>query len=208
MPANAIRFSMFSSFTFSCLSCTLASAKNAIEPTMEGDADSLEAGRFTMDEIFLMNEDGRVSRRSAASSCTALLFETADKNKTIAVSNVTDGWVTLCNAIAFHAKTDLYTFSFSEEEDPDARNALEYRDYSSPQMKERVVHAMKDPRWAFYEKGEPLYFEDVANYKKRKIKDKVNKQILVSYCNRLGLNVEDPDFLNPRGSVLRIQHSW
>lgn len=174
---------------------------------------ALDLGRHHLDELFSLGEDGFAARKSSASSSTALLFEAADHDKTMLVSNVTDGWDTLCNAIAIRTKTDLYKFAWSNADHPDAMNAFRYTDFSAGDVSaafraQRVVYAMKDPRWIFYETGKPLPFEDVSLYKKRKITDRMNKPIIISYCGRLGIDVTAPDFLDPQGMVLRLDHTW
>ncbi len=63
---------------------------------------------------------------------------------------------------------------------------------------------MKDPLWVFHEQGEPCFFEEVGNYKKRRIKDRLNKETLISYCDKLGIKVAEPDFLNPLDMGLRV----
>ncbi|GAB0170611.1 hypothetical protein LSPCS325_40480 [Lysinibacillus sp. CTST325] len=53
---------------------------------------------------------------------------------------------------------------------------------------------MKDGKWIFYSEGAPLFFEDEKNYKKRIKKERLTKQILIEYCNLLGLHVDENGF--------------
>ena len=74
----------------------------------------------------------------------------------------------------------------------------------------RTVYAMQDPRWIFYENGEKQWFEYDLNYKQRIIKKRLNKDILVSYCEQLGFNISDPIFWQSEESVLfeRTAKDW
>lgn len=58
--------------------------------------------------------------------------------------------------------------------------------------KERVIYSIRENKWVFYQEGEPLDFEDINNYKKRKISERFNSSILHKYLNILGVTgVED-----------------
>jgi len=62
----------------------------------------------------------------------------------------------------------------------------------------RVVSAHMESRWEFHEYGKPLPFEDTARYKtKRKIKDKIDSDLLIQYLNELGIKYDKKDFYNP-----------
>ncbi len=209
MRTNAFQLSLFPKFTFGYLGCTLADAERALKVMAEEKPDiSFDFGDYRLDEIFSIGEDGFATPKSCKSSYTALFFQAADKDKTMQFSNLPDGWMTLGNAIAAKLKTDLYRFSWCDEDDPDAYNGFSYTDCSTPKSTDRVVYAMRDPRWIFCNQGEPCFFEDLGNYKKRGIKDRLNKEIIISYCCKLGIKVTERDFLNPRGIGLRVRHRW
>ncbi|MTI23630.1 hypothetical protein [Fulvivirga kasyanovii] len=62
----------------------------------------------------------------------------------------------------------------------------------------RVVSAHIESRWEFHDYGKPLPFEDTKRYKtKRKIKDKIDSDLLIQYLNELGINYDKKDFYNP-----------
>ena len=61
---------------------------------------------------------------------------------------------------------------------------------------------MQDPHWVFYEDGKQLWFEDGNHYKQHTIKKRMNKEILVSYCTRLGFDIYSPQFWQSKQSVL------
>ena len=71
----------------------------------------------------------------------------------------------------------------------------------------RTVYAMKDPKWIFYENGIVQWFEDESYYKRRLIKNRVNKDILLSYCTKLGFAITEVKFWESKDAILfeRIQ---
>jgi len=58
----------------------------------------------------------------------------------------------------------------------------------------RVVYAMIDNKWVFCEEGESMWFEDIMLYKKSAIRNRMNREILISYCEKLGLDIRDDNF--------------
>jgi hypothetical protein len=47
-------------------------------------------------------------------------------------------------------------FEWSDRNSANARNAFSYIDYSAGSPVERVVYAMKDREWIFFQSGDPL----------------------------------------------------
>ena len=54
---------------------------------------------------------------------------------------------------------------------------------------ERIVLSYKEDKWVFYEKGNPIDIEDIANYKNKLIKNRLNIMIIDSYIRNLGINI-------------------
>jgi hypothetical protein len=56
----------------------------------------------------------------------------------------------------------------------------------------RVVHLLLDnDGWTFFQKGEPLPFEDVRNYEAQRITDRLTTDILLQYLKMLGWDLLD-----------------
>jgi len=106
--------------------------------------------------------------------------------KTMMISNSRDGWIQLCRIIAKNFRCRFYRFAIDEE----FGNSFESRDGVST----RVVYALKEDRWIFYETGEMLSIENKEYYKKRNKKDRINKKILIEYCTELNLDVFNDSF--------------
>ena len=59
----------------------------------------------------------------------------------------------------------------------------------------RFVRAFRDsPRWDFHEVGEPFAFEDVAKYRRRRIRDRFTRADLIACLHAWGATVDDADF--------------
>lgn len=65
----------------------------------------------------------------------------------------------------------------------------------SGKEKQRIVRAMKDtPRWEFYENGEALPFEAQSNYAARLIRDRFQREALLTYLEHWGAPVRKAEF--------------
>jgi hypothetical protein len=66
---------------------------------------------------------------------------------------------------------------------------------------ERVIEAVNDGgTWTFETVGEPKEFEELSAYKRRRIPDRFTPDMLIRYCQALGIDLANPDFYD--GSVL------
>ena len=72
----------------------------------------------------------------------------------------------------------------------------------------RIVYAMKDPKWKFYCQGEIQPFEDKELYQRKMIKRRLDKDALISYCIKLGIDIRDDAFWESQQSVLVERLSW
>lgn len=61
----------------------------------------------------------------------------------------------------------------------------------------RMIRAFRDDtRWDFYQEGEPLPFEDLGAYRRRRIRDRFTREMLMAYCGQMGFSLEN-DLLFP-----------
>lgn len=58
----------------------------------------------------------------------------------------------------------------------------------------RFVRAMNDDPWEFFERGERFDWEYADQYRRRRKKDRVTRQMLVDYARRFGVDLEDDSF--------------
>lgn len=121
---------------------------------------------------------------------------------TIMFTNLEDGGITLANRIAIEGKSSQITFSLSND-DEKGKNSFTYMDY---ERQERVVMTFKDRgKWIFFENGNKLWFENELFYKKRKIVDRLNLNILVEYCSIIGLDILNNNFWSAKEKALFLE---
>ena len=132
-----------------------------------------------------------IPKQGGAHFPKAVFFKPKQTDLIVQYSNYYDGWITLSNYLSNNLKEPFYQFEFSNPETLDKKNSfqkcIEYEAL-------RIVYAMQDPKWIFYEQGEVLPFENTANYEKKRIKDRLNKEIIIEYCSRLGFDITGDNF--------------
>ncbi|WP_310602695.1 hypothetical protein [Anaerosporobacter sp.] len=124
--------------------------------------------------------------------------------KTIMISNLADGWYTLCNVIANNLNCAYYLFTLSDEKDSEPMNSFRYKNNGI----KRSIYAMKEGKWYFYSEGEPLYFEEQKHYENKMIKKRLTKQILIDYCKELGLFIENENFWKTEKESLYLKNVY
>ena len=67
---------------------------------------------------------------------------------------------------------------------------------------------MKDPKWKFYCEGEIQPFEVKEFYERKIIKQRLNKEILISYCVKLGIDIREDSFWKSQQSLFVERISW
>lgn len=115
----------------------------------------------------------------------------SNKNIILMVSNKEDGLDALNYYISHHLLIDFYIISISDIKSSEVKNSLTY--IKNGKCK-RIIYAMKDPKWIFYEEGNTLWFENTDYYKSRHIKDRLNKAIIIEYCYKLGFEILNEEF--------------
>ena len=139
-------------------------------------------------------------------SYKAFFFNPSIKpDKVIMISSLEDGWYTLCNVISNSLKSGFYLFTLSADGVSDPQNAFHYVNKAEGISTERVVYSMKDGKWVFFEKGEPLQFENLENYKQKIIKKRLTKEILIDYCKEIELPIEQENFWKQKGEGIYFE---
>ena len=72
----------------------------------------------------------------------------------------------------------------------------------------RVVAAASsgNGRWEFHEVGDALPFEEPQQYRRRRVADRLSTDLVVRYCEALGIRLRDPDGYGPRGQLFETPH--
>jgi hypothetical protein len=69
----------------------------------------------------------------------------------------------------------------------------------------RFIRTMSDdPKWNFYTEGEPLAFENLSVYKARRIRDRFNREMLLSYMEHWGAPVRSPNFWRSNTNAITL----
>jgi hypothetical protein len=120
------------------------------------------------------------------------------KNYSIFYSNYLDGWYSLLYNLIINYQREVLMIYL----DPvDSKGKMGFYYYSD--NKERIVRALYDnPKWTFFEKGEILPFENSEYYKKKKITDRMNNDIMKEYLLKLGVDINSPDFYKSKTSFI------
>lgn len=119
-------------------------------------------------------------------------------NTTIMYANIIDGYVNLIKYVAKKCKIEYYNISIYDGTSQ-MMEAYHFHYYSS--TRHRHILCYQDPRWVFYEEGEPLEFEKVELYKSRLKKNRLNKEIILEYLNYLGWNIVDENFWSTNNEI-------
>jgi hypothetical protein len=114
------------------------------------------------------------------------------KNSSVLVSNISTGWDSLILNISKFLKCKALRVVIGKEQ---LNYPITLFHLYSAGRTERMIRSMRDEdKWEFLQKGEPLSFENLEYYKKRRIKDRFNKVIAEEYLSRLGWNITDKEF--------------
>lgn len=152
--------------------------------------------RFNMEKAEFVQEPFNLKNfynpSSSASKDDVFVFwkEKKYENRILFTSNSSDGRFTLCNRLSKILSCNYFMCRMLlETEEIYPFFEIRYKRYGIEE--ERCVQAYKDPKWTFFEKGEPLDFEDLELYKKKYIRDRLNSDIIISYLSKYGIGFED-----------------
>lgn len=196
-----MRINQFEYFTFTCLDCPLEQIKGYIQKRW-GNSEKYKITRtpFKFDLY-------ETSPLKGGAHFEKLYFFTPRtcENKCIMFSNYSDGLSSLAYQISEAMRIKAYCFQISTNDTHDAMNAFSYIENGE---KVRTVYAMKDPKWKFLCQGEIQPFEDKELYQQKMIKRRLDKDALISYCIKLGIDIRDDAFWESQQSILVERLSW
>lgn len=133
-----------------------------------------------------------------------IIFQVNDSG-CIMLTNYADGLSSTTYIITSQLDVEILNFRLSS-------NTCQYPVNSISCIKngegQRVIYALKENKWFFYSCGNPLWFEVVENYESKFIKNRINESIIINYCNKLGLDIMDPNFWRSDNAVLIERHMW
>lgn len=140
-----------------------------------------------------------LSQTSNILNCTRIIYK---NNKAIVIyeDNLIDGgWVYISSIAKNYNIRTLYVRL--NDENPYPGYYLAYFEKGS----ERVIYNVKENKWKFYNQGPVAFFEKDEKYLEKKVSDKFNKEKLILFCNRIGLDILDKNFFIPSSRIYCIQ---
>jgi hypothetical protein len=191
----------FEYFTFSCFDCSLEQIKS-FSQSQWGKCEKYKIYskpfKFDLYESKPLNGGAHFEK---------VYFFSPKNYKDICVmfSNYSDGLSSLVYQITFELKITAYCFRITVIDSFETLNSFAC---VSNGDEIRTVYTMRDPRWVFYSQGEIQWFEDVEFYKRKIIKTRLNKDILISYCVKLGFDITDDEFWESDQSFLVERLKW
>ncbi|GHT97028.1 hypothetical protein AGMMS49545_23570 [Betaproteobacteria bacterium] len=190
---------------FAYLTTPLVDIEAILDKEIEMDKLSKKSvGIYPVDSVFDSSDVYRPQVYNA-NPTKALFFDCYSTKGTIMISNISDGWNTLCHILSSSTAGHVYMFQF---DDPREESHLSCFSCIKNGEDVRIVYAIKDPRWKFFQKGEILSFENNDYYQRRVISSRVNRDILSEYCHFLHLEVEKDEFWEVKNKSILFEYRW
>ena len=131
-------------------------------------------------------------------------------NHTAVYGNQSDGFYTLCNVLHLRYGFDITQICMTL--DPENKIDNEIYDmrlfyHIGKDNSMRMVRVMQDPRWDFYEIGEPFPFEQTEKYKERIKKKRLTNDMILDYAEAMGYDVRNPEFWKSDNATY-LEWSW
>jgi len=125
----------------------------------------------------------------------AVVYEPATTVEgTVMLVNYQDGWYTMVNILAGELASKVIKVTSSRD---DETYPVTFVTVWEDGKEKRIVRSMLDgDRWEFFEQGEIQDFEEPEYYRRRRIASRFNRQILIEYMKKLGIDLESPGFFS------------
>jgi hypothetical protein len=179
----------------SLFSSDLAQVRRGVTEILK---EHVDVGKY----VLLDDEKSSLSGRNSDSALQASFFAPENTPTTTAmVSSLRDGWYTLTHLLA-QRLPGTHVKIRSEAEVADMTVWTDGKEV-------RTVRALKEGRWGFFQRGEPMAFERTEAYTDGKIpiKERLDRSRLIDYLRSMGWDIGDPKFWDsPRStfSVMRV----
>jgi hypothetical protein len=186
--------SKFEYFLFSVLDCSLAEARAKIldQKVLWNQFTGMDIETQRDVRPLLLSPDGPDHLPNIQNAILLSEVDGPSGRKTLFVSSVRDGSSSMIYVLSKRLPGFQISIEVSRMSTEYPRNAMTVL---SGGKTTRAVHAMKDdPRWDFWEEGTPLWFEKTEKYSARRIKDRLNTQLMTQYISDLGYGSLDEGY--------------
>ena len=100
------------------------------------------------------------------------------------------GWITLINYFCKKQNKDNYFIEFNTDKSPIQRNCFfKFEKDDQSRIIQNIINEKE--KWEFFSKGKPLKFEKTEYYRRKEIKNRLNKDILIEYSKNIGFDLLD-----------------
>ena len=142
---------------------------------------------------------------NCASYSRMVLWSPTD-GQTVMFGNQIDGFYVLCYILSRRFGYDIVMVSLTTDLDnriinEETYQCLYFHYLGKSDRDERLVRVMQDPRWDFFEMGEPLPFEQTEKYTERIKKKRLTNDMILDYSEAMGYDVRNPDFWKSDNAV-------
>jgi hypothetical protein len=186
--------SRYERFAFAILSCSMAKAQEAIiaQSAVWERPLSIEVTAPRDVRCILDSPDGPLYPPAIKKAILLSEVDGVEGQKTLFVSSVADGYISMIHMVSKSVPKVHLAVQVSRLSCEYPRNSITA--VSSDQVV-RAVYAMRDTNgWDFFEKGEPLPFEEPDFYLARRKKDRLNPRIVSRCLIQEGYGSLDEDF--------------
>lgn len=133
--------------------------------------------------------------------CVIWQPESINFNLSVFLTNIPDGWPSIINKYYSQYKSEVFRAVFCDTDSEFPLYAFEYKNKETI----RVIQSMKEEKkWEFFEKGTMLPFENGSIYKKRRIADRLNNEIIYEYLLTNGIDILNDKFWNSKGMAFEF----
>ncbi len=131
--------------------------------------------------------------------------------KTAISGNASDGFSVQCSTLNIRYGYSITQIGLTLDLDNKINDSDIYLfrmfHFLGPNGTERLVRVMQDPRWDFYEEGNPFPFEQTEKYKERIKKKRLTNDMILDYAEAMGYDVRNPDFWESDNATY-LEWSW
>lgn len=100
------------------------------------------------------------------------------------------GWITLINYFCKKQNKDNYFIEFNTDKSPIQRNCFfKFEKDNHSRIIQNIINEKE--KWEFFSKGKPLKFKKKEYYRRKEIKNRLNKDILIEYSKNIGFDLLD-----------------
>jgi len=195
-------------FAFSYLNMTLNEFVEYIESPRNKIRGSVETVHDDVVNVLGINNGEIVTLQKYRTSSDLAYMYMYSRSWIVFISSAIDGWQSLVWSISKNTNKISYSFKLDKgKKYLSCINSFVFNNGSK--VEERVVQALiDDGKWRFYENGPLQQFESQENYRRRRIKDRVNYSILWEYCQRLGIDIAREGFLHPETESIVFERRY